>query len=49
MLKTTIDATVTKVDAENAGAGTGYAAFRMANRNGRIGGAASARTCRVAR
>ncbi|GAB2614419.1 hypothetical protein GCM10027168_53810 [Streptomyces capparidis] len=32
----TINATVTKVDAENAGTGTGYAAFRMANRNGRI-------------
>jgi hypothetical protein len=27
------------VDAENAGAGTGYAAFRVANRNGRIGSA----------
>ncbi|GAB2722565.1 hypothetical protein [Streptomyces bullii] len=33
----TINATVTKVDAENAGTGTGYAAFRMANRNGRVG------------
>ncbi|MEU4009573.1 hypothetical protein AB0H30_13995 [Streptomyces pseudogriseolus] len=37
LLNQTINATVTKVDAENAGAGTGYAAFRMANRNGRIG------------
>jgi hypothetical protein len=33
----TINATVTKVDADGAGAGTGYAAFRMANRNGRVG------------
>ncbi|WP_223124953.1 hypothetical protein [Streptomyces sp. TRM68367] len=33
----TINATVTKVDAEGAGTGTGYAAFRMANRNGRVG------------
>jgi hypothetical protein len=33
----TINATVTTVDAEGAGAGTGYAAFRMANRNGRVG------------
>ncbi|WP_037260739.1 hypothetical protein [Kibdelosporangium aridum] len=33
----TINATVGTVDAENAGAGTGYAAFRVANRNGRIG------------
>ncbi|WP_431991089.1 hypothetical protein [Streptomyces albogriseolus] len=38
LLNQTINATVSKVDAENAGAGTGYAAFRMANRNGRIGG-----------
>ncbi|MDQ7904975.1 RICIN domain-containing protein [Phytohabitans sp. ZYX-F-186] len=37
LLNETINATVTTVDAENAGAGTGYAAFRMANRNGRIG------------
>ncbi|MFF5344500.1 hypothetical protein ACFY4H_27995 [Streptomyces althioticus] len=37
LLNQTINATVTKVDAENAGTGTGYAAFRMANRNGRIG------------
>lgn len=37
LLNQTINATVSKVDAENAGAGTGYAAFRMANRNGRIG------------
>ncbi|MFE8960409.1 hypothetical protein [Streptomyces iakyrus] len=37
LLNQTINARVTKVDAENAGSGTGYAAFRMANRNGRIG------------
>jgi hypothetical protein len=37
LLNDTINATVTTVDAENAGAGTGYAAFRVANRNGRIG------------
>ncbi|MFF0820318.1 RICIN domain-containing protein [Micromonospora haikouensis] len=37
LLNQTINATVTTVDAENAGTGTGYAAFRMANRNGRVG------------
>jgi hypothetical protein len=37
LLNQTVNATVGTVDAENAGAGTGYAAFRMANRNGRIG------------
>ncbi|MGW0505722.1 RICIN domain-containing protein [Micromonospora sp. NPDC003241] len=37
LLNETINATVTTVDAENAGAGTGYAAFRVANRAGRIG------------
>jgi hypothetical protein len=37
LLNNTINATVSKVDAEGAGAGTGYAAFRMANRNGRVG------------
>ncbi|MER6181049.1 hypothetical protein [Streptomyces sp. NPDC001652] len=37
LLNQTINATVAKVDAENAGTGTGYAAFRMANRNGRVG------------
>ncbi len=37
LLNQTINATIGTVDAENAGAGTGYAAFRMANRNGRIG------------
>jgi hypothetical protein len=37
LLNQTINATVGTVDAENAGAGTGYAAFRTANRNGRIG------------
>ncbi|MFF9773471.1 hypothetical protein ACF1HJ_07325 [Streptomyces sp. NPDC013978] len=39
LLNQTINATVTKVDADGAGAGTGYAAFRMANRNGRVGSA----------
>jgi hypothetical protein len=38
LLNETINATVGSVDAEGAGAGTGYAAFRMANRNGRVGG-----------
>ncbi|MEO3807396.1 RICIN domain-containing protein [Sphaerisporangium sp. B11E5] len=33
----TINATVGTVDAQGAGTGTGYAAFRMANRNGRVG------------
>lgn len=37
LLNETINATVGTVDAENAGAGTGYAAFRTANRNGRVG------------
>ncbi|GAB2909647.1 hypothetical protein ACFMQL_25690 [Nonomuraea fastidiosa] len=37
LLNDTINATVDTVDAQNAGTGTGYAAFRMANRNGRIG------------
>lgn len=37
LLNETINAEVGTVDAENAGTGTGYAAFRMANRNGRIG------------
>lgn len=37
LLNDTINATVGTVDAENAGAGTGYAAFRVANRNGRVG------------
>ncbi|SDG60959.1 hypothetical protein SAMN05216553_109324 [Lentzea fradiae] len=37
LLNDTINATVSTVDAENAGSGTGYAAFRTANRNGRIG------------
>ncbi|MEI5521098.1 hypothetical protein WB401_11935 [Streptomyces brasiliscabiei] len=37
LLNQTVNATVTKVDADGAGAGTGYAAFRMANRNGRVG------------
>jgi hypothetical protein len=37
LLNNTINATVGTVDAENAGTGTGYAAFRVANRNGRVG------------
>ncbi|MBG0853140.1 hypothetical protein I2W78_15095 [Streptomyces spinoverrucosus] len=37
LLNQTINANVTKVDADGAGTGTGYAAFRMANRNGRVG------------
>ncbi|MFJ7046582.1 hypothetical protein ACIQVC_24675 [Streptomyces sp. NPDC101112] len=39
LLNQTINATIAKVDADGAGAGTGYAAFRMANRNGRVGNA----------
>ncbi|PZG15023.1 hypothetical protein C1I95_20420 [Micromonospora craterilacus] len=39
LLNETINATVTTVDAENAGTGTGYAAFRIANRAGRVGSA----------
>ncbi|MFD9044307.1 hypothetical protein ACFU6M_25135 [Streptomyces bottropensis] len=39
LLNQTVNATVTKVDADGAGTGTGYAAFRMANRNGRVGSA----------
>jgi hypothetical protein len=37
LLNDTINATIGTVDAVGAGTGTGYAAFRMANRNGRIG------------
>jgi hypothetical protein len=37
LLNQTINATVGTVDADGAGTGTGYAAFRVANRNGRIG------------
>ncbi|MEU6162215.1 hypothetical protein [Streptomyces sp. NPDC047130] len=37
LLNQTVNATIGRVDAENAGTGTGYAAFRMANRNGRVG------------
>ena len=37
LLNQTINATVGTVDADNAGTGTGYAAFRIANRAGRIG------------
>jgi hypothetical protein len=37
LLNDTINATVGLVDAQGAGTGTGYAAFRTANRNGRVG------------
>src|SRR4029450_7059079 len=37
LLNQTINATIGTVDAQGAGAGTGYAAFRMATRNGRVG------------
>ncbi|ONK15224.1 hypothetical protein [Streptomyces sp. MP131-18] len=37
LLNDTINARIARVDGEGTGAGTGYAAFRMANRNGRIG------------
>lgn len=37
LLNDTINATVGTVDADNVATGSGYAAFRMANRNGRIG------------
>jgi hypothetical protein len=37
LLNDTINATVGTVDAQGAGTGTGYAAFRTANRNGRVG------------
>ncbi|HSK96620.1 MAG TPA: hypothetical protein VK891_08395, partial [Euzebyales bacterium] len=36
LLNDTTNATVALVDAEGAGTGTGYAAFRMANQNGRL-------------
>jgi hypothetical protein len=39
LLNDTTNAEIGLVDAVDAGAGTGYAAFRMANRNGRIGDA----------
>jgi hypothetical protein len=39
LLNDTTNAEIGLVDAEDAGTGTGYAAFRMANRNGRIGDA----------
>jgi hypothetical protein len=39
LLNDTINATVGTVDGENTAAGTGYAVFRMANRNGRVGSA----------
>ena len=38
LLNDTENAHIGLVDAQNAGTGTGYAAFRMANRNGRVGG-----------
>ncbi|MGK4000352.1 hypothetical protein [Sorangium sp. So ce1024] len=37
LLNDTVNAEIGTVDAVNAGAGTGYAAFRLANRAGRIG------------
>ncbi|MFB4195284.1 right-handed parallel beta-helix repeat-containing protein [Streptomyces carpaticus] len=37
LLNDTINATVQRVDGQGTGTGTGYAAFRMANRNGRVG------------
>lgn len=37
LLNATRNANIGSVDAEDAGAGTGYAAFRLANRAGRIG------------
>jgi hypothetical protein len=37
ILNETTNAEVGLVDADGAGTGTGYAAFRMANRNGRVG------------
>ncbi|WP_017559065.1 hypothetical protein [Nocardiopsis baichengensis] len=38
LLNDTVNASVDRVDAEGAGTGTGYAAFRMANRNGLLDG-----------
>lgn len=37
LLNDTINATVGTVDGDNVATGTGYAVFRMANRNGRVG------------
>ncbi|MFC3517877.1 right-handed parallel beta-helix repeat-containing protein [Streptomonospora nanhaiensis] len=37
LLNQTVNARVGRVDGQGTGTGTGYAAFRMANRNGRIG------------
>ncbi|WP_107727704.1 hypothetical protein [Desmospora activa] len=37
LLNDTINATVDRIDADGAGTGTGYAALRFANRNGRVG------------
>jgi hypothetical protein len=37
LLNDTVNAAVTRVDADGAGTGTGYAALRFANRNGRVG------------
>lgn len=37
LLNATINASVGTVDAQDAGSGTGYAAFRIANRAGRVG------------
>ncbi|MFD0773840.1 RICIN domain-containing protein [Streptomonospora algeriensis] len=38
LLNDTVNADIGLVDGVGAGTGTGYAAFRMANRNGRLGG-----------
>ncbi|WP_277211603.1 RICIN domain-containing protein [Isoptericola croceus] len=38
LLNDTVNATVGRVDGNGAGTGTGYAAFRMANRNGSVAG-----------
>ncbi|MDA0564339.1 right-handed parallel beta-helix repeat-containing protein [Streptomonospora sp. S1-112] len=37
LLNQTVNAEVGRVDGQGTGTGTGYAAFRMANRNGRVG------------
>jgi hypothetical protein len=37
LIQDTINASISRVDGENVGTGTGYAVFRMANRNGRVG------------
>ncbi len=47
LLNDTINATVESVEADNAGAGTGYAAFRIANGAGRVGNEWPADSIRV--